>query len=222
MSQSAIRALVLDLDGTLIDSNDHHAEAWQKAFAHFGKVFDLEEVRMQIGKGGDYLVPDMLSAREFRELGEPLRQYRSRLFRDLYRERVRPFPGVRESLERLRNEDLRLVLASSSNQEDLDFFVRLLGIEDLLDGRTTADDVDDPKPSPEVFSAALDLLKLDPEEALVVGDTPWDILAAHRSGLAIAAVRSGGFPPETLNRAELVIDDVRELSARWKELHDSL
>lgn len=214
-----IRGLLLDLDGTLIDSNDQHAEAWQKAFAHFGRIYPVDLVRTQIGKGGDYLVPDLLSAKEVREIGEELPEYRSRLFRDSYRESVRPFPKVREALETFRDHGLRMVLASSSNEEDLDWFVELLGIADLLDGRTTADDVDAPKPAPDIFAAALRMLDMPAEDVLVVGDTPWDILAAHRNGLAIAAVRSGGFPSETLGKAEIIVDDIHELATHWEDLH---
>lgn len=211
MTDNALSAIIFDMDGTLIDSNDLHAKAWQDAFEHFGVEIDFETVRMQIGKGGDLLVPDLLGAGQMIAFGNEIQDYRSKLFRDRYRDSIEPFPDIPKSFERLRDESIRIVIATSSNGEDLKFYIELLGVESLIDDATSKDDVETSKPAPDVFSSALDKLGTSPARTLVVGDTPYDILAAHRSCLPIAAVRCGGFPERTLEKAELRFDDVPDL-----------
>lgn len=211
MADNSLEAIIFDMDGTLIDSNDLHAQAWRDAFDDYGVSFELETLRMQIGKGGDLLVPDLLGAKQMLAFGGAIQDHRRKLFRERYRDAIVPFPGIRESLERLRSESIRIVIATSSNEEDLSFYLELLGVEDLVEDATSADDVGMSKPAPDVFAAALATLGTEPTRTLVVGDTPYDVLAAHRSCLPIAAVRCGGFPESTLEKAELRFDDVPDL-----------
>ncbi|HUP46205.1 MAG TPA: HAD family hydrolase [Thermoanaerobaculia bacterium] len=206
-----LQGILFDVDGTLVDSNDIHARCWLEAFDHFGKKLDLDTVRHQIGKGGDLLVPDLLNAREMREFGEKLKEYRSDLFKERYMERVRPFPGITEALRELHGRGLRLALASSANRDEVQYYTDLLGAGDLIEGATSKGDVEFSKPSPEIFEAGLDRLGTDPARTLVAGDTPYDILAAHRAALPIAAVLCGGFERELLEKAEFLLADVREL-----------
>jgi HAD superfamily hydrolase (TIGR01509 family) len=206
-----LQGIIFDVDGTLIDSNDLHAKAWVEAFEHFGTKLDFDTVRSQIGKGGDLLVPDLLGAREMQQFGHLIEDYRKDLFRRKYRGRIKPFPGIRDTFRELKGSGVRIVLATSSNEEDFSFFLDLLGVEDLIDESTSADDVELSKPAPDVFEAALGKLGTHVSRTFVVGDTPYDILAAHRNALPIAAVRCGGFPEETLRKAELVCDDVPQL-----------
>jgi len=206
------RHLVLfDIDGTLVDSNDKHADCWVEAFAQFGKRVDWKEVRGNIGKGGDLLVPDLLDAREMRRFGEKLQKYRGELWKNRYIETVEPFPRIREQLRELHARGIKLALASSSNPDEVEYYVALLGIEDILEGSTSKGDAEVSKPSPGIFRAALERAGSDATRTIAAGDTPYDVLAAHRIPLPIAAVLCGGFPRETLAKAEFLFDDVGEL-----------
>jgi HAD superfamily hydrolase (TIGR01509 family) len=207
-----LEAVLLDIDGTLVDSNDKHADCWVEAFAHFGKQVPWQEVRVQVGKGGDLLVPDTLSAREMRAFGEELGKYRGELWKRNYMESVRPFPGAVDAIRALHERGLKLALASSSNPDEVEYYVELLGVGPLLEGTTSKGDAEVSKPSPEIFEAALERVKTDATRALAVGDTPYDILAAHRVPVAIAAVLCGGFPQETLAKAEFLFDDLPSLT----------
>jgi HAD superfamily hydrolase (TIGR01549 family) len=206
-----LEAILLDVDGTLIDSNDKHAACWIEAFAHFGKEVDWPLIRGQIGKGGDLLVPDSLSAREMREFGKELQEYRGWLWKEKYMRSVQPFPGAVETMRALVDEGIKLVLASSGNEDEVEYYVELLGVEDLLEGMTSKGDADTSKPSPGIFEAAIERVKSDPSCSLAVGDTPYDILAAHRVPVAVAAVLSGGFPHATLAKAEFIFEDLPHL-----------
>ncbi len=213
-----VASFIFDIDGTLIDSNEHHARAWREAFRHFGRNVPLETIRMNIGKGGDLLVPDVLDARGMREIGSEVRAFRKRLFRKKYMPRVRPFPGIVEAFERLRDRKISIVLASSSAPEEVEAYVELLEIGDLIDGTTSAGDAEFSKPYPEIFEAALARITGPKSRAAIVGDTPYDILAAHRASTPVAAVRCGGFPETTLRKAEWLFDDVPSLVANLDEI----
>ena len=207
-----MQAILLDVDGTIVDSNDKHADCWVEAFAHFGKQVDRNTIRGQIGKGGDLLVPDTLNAREMRDFGEPLKKYRGELWKEQYMKTVAPFAGAVESMRAIHARGVRLALASSSNPDEVEYYVELLGVEDLLEGATSKEDAELSKPSPEIFQAALERVKSDPARTFAVGDTPYDILAAHRVPLPVIAVRCGGFPEDTLKKAEFVFDDLAEMT----------
>jgi HAD superfamily hydrolase (TIGR01549 family) len=202
------QAMLLDIDGTLVDSNDKHTDCWVEAFAHFGKKVEWDVIRRQIGKGGDLLVPDTLNAREMREFGEELKKVRGELWKERYMKSVQPFPGIIESIRAIAARGIKLAFASSSNPDEVEYYVELLGVGDLLEGTTSKEDAQFSKPSPEIFQAALDRVKSDPARTFAVGDTPYDILAAHRVPLPIIAILSGGFPRELLTKAEFVLDDV--------------
>jgi len=206
-----LKAIIFDIDGTLVDSNDIHALCWIEAFEHFDKHFEWDVVRNQIGKGGDLLVPDLLSAREMRGFGEALKKFRTDLYKRKYMQDVKPFPRVRELFETLHGRGIKLALGSSSNQDEVQYYTELLGVGDLVEGSTSKQDADLSKPSPEIFQAALEKLGTAADNTLTVGDTPYDILASHRASLAIAAVLSGGFERELLTKAEFLFDDVGEL-----------
>ena len=206
-----LQGILFDIDGTLVHSNDAHADCWLAAFEHFGKKIERNVVRHQIGKGGDLLVPDLLNAREMRKFGEMVKKYRAELYKKDYMPKVRPFPRVAEHLRRLHDRGIRLALASSSNPDEVQYYTGLLGVGDLLEASTSKKDAGMSKPSPEIFDAALEQLGTDPEFTLVVGDTPYDILAAHRAALPVAAVLSGGFERDLLTKAEFLFENVEEM-----------
>lgn len=216
--QNELEAIIFDVDGTLVDSNDLHARAWQEAFAHFGKELTLDRIRGHIGKGGDLLVPDLLDAREMQKFSKELKDFRKKLFRDRYLDQVRAFPGVREAFESLRKRGLTLFLASSADPDEVKHHTELLGIEDIIKGSTSAEDAEFSKPSPEIFEAARERLGTEAGRTLTVGDTPYDILASHRASIPIAAVLSGGFDRSTLDKAEFIFDDLTDLLRRFRDI----
>ena len=215
-----IEAVLLDVDGTLVDSNDKHAHCWVEAFAHFGKDVEWDVVRRQIGKGGDLLVPDTLNAREMRRFGETLQEYRGDLWKRRYMKTVEPFAGAVDAIRALHREGIHIALASSSNPDEVEYYVELLGVGDLLEGTTSKEDAESSKPSPEIFQAAVERLKSDPARTLAVGDTPYDILAAHRVPVAVAAVLTGGFARELLTKAEFLFDDVASIPKELDRIDD--
>ena len=215
-----IQGILLDIDGTLIDSNDIHARCWVEAFEHFGKKVEFDLMRGQMGKGGDLLVPDLLNARQMQEFGKKLKDYRAELFKKKYMKTIKPFPRIKEVLKGLRDRGPKLALASSSNPDEVEYYTGLLGIEDLIEASTSKEDAKFSKPSPEIFEAALEQLGTDPEKTLVVGDTPYDILAAHRAALPIAAVLAGGFERGLLTKAEFTFDDIEDMARKFDTVDD--
>jgi HAD superfamily hydrolase (TIGR01509 family) len=200
-----IKAIIFDVDGTLVDSNDLHVEAWREAFRGRGKELSFDDLHGQMGKGGDQLMPVFCSKEELDEFGEELERDRGELFAGRYLSRVRPFPRVRELFERLKADGLQIALASSAKEQELEHHKRSLRVEDLLEAATSADDAERSKPHPDIFQAALGGLKgVRPEEAVVVGDTPYDVEAAAKAGMRTVGLLSGGFTDEALRGAGAV------------------
>jgi len=215
-----IKAVIFDVDGTLVDSNDLHVDAWREAFRGYGKELSFEEVHGQMGKGGDQLMPVFCSKEELESFGEELERRRVELFASDYLPRVKPFPRVRELFERVRREGLQIALASSAKEEELERHQKSLRIEDLLEAATSADDAERSKPHPDIFRAALAGLEgVAPEEAVVVGDTPYDVEAAAKAGMRTVGLLSGGFTEEVLRAAGAVAvyRDVSDLLERYDE-----
>jgi HAD superfamily hydrolase (TIGR01549 family) len=213
-----IEAVIFDVDGTLVDSVDLHARAWQEAFEHFGKQVPYERVRSQIGKGGDQLMPVFLSKEELEEFGEQLEKYRGELFKREYMSRVRAFPKVRELFERIRRDGKRIALASSAKGDELETYKKIADIKDLVEEETSKDDADKSKPHPDIFEAALARLgDLPASDAIVVGDTPYDAEAAGKAGLRTIGFLSGGFPEADLRATGCVeiYEDAADLLARY-------
>lgn len=215
-----IKAVIFDIDGTLVDSVDLHAQAWKEAFKHFGKDIPYEDVRHQIGKGGDQLMPVFFSKEELKEFGEEMEKYRGQLFKRDFLPKVRPFPKVRELFERIISDGLRIALASSAKEEELKEYKRIAHIEDLVEEETSADDADKSKPHPDIFEAALERLgDIEPDEAIVVGDTPYDAQAAGKIDLRTIGVFCGGFPAAELKAAGCIeiYKDPADLLTRYEE-----
>lgn len=196
-------AVIFDIDGTLLDSVDLHAQAWQEAFRHFGHEIPLGQIRAQIGKGGDQLIPVFLKGDELREKQQALQNFRSELFKNKYLDRVKPFPQVRELFLRIKDDGKKVALASSAKEDELKTFERIANIEDLVEVKTSSGDAEKSKPNPDIFEAALDRLGPDVkrENAIVVGDSPYDAQAAGRAGVRTIGVLCGGFPQSLLREA---------------------
>jgi len=215
-----LKAIIFDIDGTLVDSVDLHARAWQETFRHFGREVEFEKVRHQIGKGGDQLMPVFFSEEELERFGEEMEKYRGELFKGKYLSQVRPFPQVRELFERIRRDGKRIALASSAKKDELKVYKELARITDLVEEETSADDAEKSKPHPDIFEAALAALgDVETDEAIVIGDTPYDAEAAGKINLRTIGVLCGGFPEAELRAAGCtdIYRDPADLLARYEQ-----
>ncbi|GAC1366016.1 MAG: HAD family hydrolase [Acidobacteriaceae bacterium] len=214
-----IKAALCDIDGTLVQSNWLHAAAWKDAFAGMGIQVELEEVRRQIGKGGDELIPVFVSWWRRPAVEEPLKVYRKFLFQQDYLHQVEPLPKVREFLLRLKAAGIRLSLASSAKRDELEIYKKIAHMEDLIEESSSADDADRSKPHPDIFEATLKKLGLLATEVLALGDTPYDAEAAGKAGISTIGVTTGGWSKEELLEAGCieVYTDVAELLERFEE-----
>ena len=195
-------AVVFDIDGTLLDSVDLNAKAWQEAFHHFGHDIPFEKIRKQIGKGGDQLMPVFLTKEELEREGKALSEFRGNLFKEKSLSSVKPFPGVRPLFETIKAHGQKVALASSSKPDELDIYKRIAEIEELVAVGTSSGDAEKSKPHPDIFEAALERLGQIPREnIIVVGDTPYDAEAARKAGLKCVGVLCGGFPADELKAA---------------------
>lgn len=198
---SAAAAVIFDVDGTLVDSVDFHAEAWRRAFAAFRIDVAFDEIRSQIGKGGDQLLPVFLDSDELAKHGEQIEAFRSDLFKRDYLAKVRGFPGTRELFERLIADGKIIALGSSAKGEELQAYKKAVGIDELKLIEVSSDDADRSKPHPDIFEAALERIGVPSDQTIVVGDTPYDVEAANKAGIRAIAVLCGGFDEGTLRGA---------------------
>jgi HAD superfamily hydrolase (TIGR01549 family) len=191
-------AAILDVDGTLVDTNYHHAVAWYRAFRRHGVILPLWRIHRHIGMGGDQLV-EALAGREFEETeGDGLRVTEKELYAELIGE-VEPLAGARELIGDLRERGHAVVLASSAKRDEVDHYLELLDAREIADGWTTSADVEATKPEPDLVVAAVE--KAGGGEAVMVGDSTWDCEAARRAGLQTIAVLTGGFSEQELRDA---------------------
>lgn len=196
------KAVIFDIDGTLVDSVKYHAEAWVKAFEKYGHPADFEAMCQQIGKSGEFILPEFLSDAEIEQDGESISDYRKQYYQEHLLPQVQPFPQVKALFERLRADQLQIVLASSARPETAQHYEELLGVKDLIEGVTSKGDAESGKPEPDIFAAALKKLPGIPAEAvLVVGDSPYDAIAATKLSLTPIGVLCGGFSESTLREA---------------------
>ena len=208
-----IEAVLCDIDGTLVDSNWLHAWAWKDAFAQIDIDVSLEDVRRQIGKGGDELIPVFVPWWKREAVEQPLKRYRELVFRQNFLGQVRPFPHVRELLQRMKEAGIKVSLASSAHQEDLEDYKRIANIDDLVEKSSSADDANRSKPHPDIFQATLKKLGVEAKNALALGDTPYDAEAAGKAKVWTVGVTSGGWTKSELLAAGCieVYQDVAEL-----------
>lgn len=195
-------AVIFDVDGTLVDSVDLHAKAWEDAFKDFGHDVSFNEVRAQIGKGGDQLLPVFLSKDEIESTGVNLEKHRSGILKERYLPQIEGFPKVRELMQHLLAQGHPIALASSAKEEELQTYKKLAGIDDLIKTETSSDDAEKSKPHPDIFEAAVKRLgSPDPDNTIVVGDTPYDAEAASKAGLRTIGLLCGGWSAEDLKKA---------------------
>jgi HAD superfamily hydrolase (TIGR01509 family) len=203
---------ILDIDGTLVDTNYHHTIAWYRAFREHGIVLPIWRIHRHIGMGGDQVVKALTDERTEREQGDEIRASEGSLYSELIGE-VEPMAGSRELIEDLKRRGHTVVLASSAKEKEVDHYLDLLDARELSDGWTTSADVEATKPEPDLVLAALERAGGYPGEATMVGDTPWDVEAAKGAGVGTLTVLTGGFAAEELRDAGAleVFESVAEL-----------
>jgi HAD superfamily hydrolase (TIGR01509 family) len=210
-------AVILDVDGTLIDSNDAHARAWVDAFAEHEVAVAFEHVRRAIGMGGDKLMPGVAGIEESSDLGQKIAARRGEIFKSRYLPNLRPFPRVRDLIERFQADGFELAVASSAKEDELGPLLERAGVADLLQTRTSSDDAEHSKPDPDIVVAALQRTGCDPAHAIMLGDTAYDVAAARRAGIQIVGLECGGWTREALSGAAAVYADPSDLLAHYAE-----
>ena len=212
-----MRAVILDVDGTLVDSNDAHAHAWVEAFAEAGITVNYETVRRSIGMGGDKLMPAVAGIEETTPDGRGIAERRAEIFKTTYLPAIRALPSTRELLERFVADGFILSVASSAAEDELQPLLERGGVADLVPHRTSADDAENSKPDPDIIQAALGRARVEKDSAIMLGDTPYDVEAARRAGIEIVGLECGGWPRESLAGAVAVFRDPTDLLVHYEE-----
>ncbi len=201
-----IRGAIVDVDGTLLDSNDAHAESWTRVFEAHGYDVSFDAVRTKIGCGGDRLLQELVGLDDESDAAVRMKDERRRMFLKEYLPGLRPLPGARELLLRLREHGVRLVVGTSADERELDQLLRQAKVDDLFDAVTTASEVAQSKPAPDVILRALQKLGLPKHDVVMIGDTPYDVTAAKRAGIRTVALRTGGWDDDALADAVAIYD----------------
>lgn len=211
-----IRGVILDVDGTLVDSNDAHAHSWVEAMAEYGYKVAFEKVRPLIGMGGDKVLPETVHLQKDSETGQQISKRREAIFKERYLPGLRAFPGAKELLQEMRKRGLKLAVASSAKADELKALLRLVRAEDLIEEETSSKDVQRSKPDPDVMRVTLKRIGLDANELLMIGDTAYDIQAAEKVHVGTIAFRCGGWKDAELAGAIAIYDGPADLLAHYE------
>jgi HAD superfamily hydrolase (TIGR01549 family) len=210
-------AVIFDVDGTLVDSNDAHARAWVAAFAEAGITVAYEPVRRAIGMGGDKLMPLVAGIEEESSVGKRITKRRGEIFRQVWLPTLHPFPRTRELVERLSDRGYALAVASSATEKELHPLLEVAGVSDLIPTRTSSDDAGMSKPDPDIVKAALERTGCSADRAIMIGDTPYDVDAARRASVRIVAFECGGWGRVDLRGATEVYRGASDLLDRYEQ-----
>jgi phosphoglycolate phosphatase-like HAD superfamily hydrolase len=210
-----VRGVILDVDGTLVDSNDAHAQAWVDALAEADIQVPLSKVRRLIGMGGDKLLPAACGFEEDSTEGKKIGQRREEIFKERYLPHLRPFFYADKLLERMHRDGLKLVVASSAKEDELKALLRICGADKFIKSKMSSEDAERSKPDADIVQAALARLGLPLTEVVMLGDTPYDIGAAHKAGVRVVALRCGGWGDANLANAVAVYQDPADLLAHY-------
>ena len=210
--------MLFDVDGTLVNSNDAHAHAWVDAFDAFGITMDLRRVRRCIGMGADKLMPEAAGIEEDSPVGRRISQLRGEIFKTKYLPYLRPFPKAGELVAAIKARGVTAVAASSAKEDELSALLTIAGAESLLDAATSSDDAKNSKPDPDIVQAALQKAHADPKNAVLIGDTPYDLKAASGAGVDCIAFRCGGWHDRDLVGAVAIYDGPWHLLERLHEV----
>ncbi|MFN2445032.1 MAG: HAD family hydrolase [Vicinamibacterales bacterium] len=213
----AITTVLFDIDGTLVDSNDAHAQAWVQAFGEAGRHVDPQAVRRAIGMGGDKLLPAVSGLSAESAEGKRIASRRAEIFESEHLPALHPLPDAYRLVSTLKERGFALAAASSAKKDELQQLLDIAGVTALLDAATSSDDADESKPDPDIVMAALRRLRAQADQALLIGDTPYDVAAAGRARVPCIAFRCGGWSDRELAGAVRVYDDPRDLLARLND-----
>ena len=213
----ALKAVLFDVDGTLVDSNDAHAAAWVKAFTEHGLTVDPAHVRRCIGMGGDKLMPEVSGLEEDSPLGSKISRRRGEIFTAEFLPKIRPFRDTARLVAAVKDLGLTTVAASSAKHDELEALLEIAGANDFMEAATSSDDAEGSKPEPDIIQAALKRAKASPPEAIMIGDTPYDVEASLGAGVAIIAFRSGGWNDTELAGALAIYDGPWDLLQQLDE-----
>ena len=210
-----LKGVIFDVDGTLVDSNDAHAESWVDTFAEAGYDVPFSAVRPLIGMGADKLLPRTIGVSNESETGKRLISRRSEIFHDKYLPTLRPFSGTRELVQRVRSDGLKAIVATSAKDKELKELLKAATVQDLMEEKATASDAKRSKPDPDIVHAAVEESKTPPNQLLMIGDTPYDIEAAGKAGVRAIGFRSGGWSDADLKGAVEIYDGPADLLAKY-------
>ena len=210
-----IHAVIFDVDGTLVDSNDAQARSWVDALKEFGYSVPYEKVRPLIGMGGDKVLPETIGVQKDSEKGKQISKRRSEIFKEKYLPNVKPFPDAQKLLDRMRKQGLKLAIATSAQPDELRPLLQIVGAADLIEDKTSARDVKSSKHDPDVMQVALKRVGYPPNEVVMIGDTPYDIEAARKAGVGTIAFRCGGWSDSDLAGAIAIYNDPADLLAHY-------
>lgn len=214
----ALQGVILDVDGTLVLSNDAHAQAYVDAFAELGYDVSFEQVRPLIGMGGDQVIPKLVPGLTDEEGdGKAISQRRKELILNKYGSKLLPANGTRQLIERMQQAQLRLMIASSATSEEMRILLKAAQVDDLLTEATTSSDAEASKPEPDIIEAALKKLNMQPDQVVMIGDTPYDVQSAKAAGVGTIAVRCGGFDDASLSAALAIYNDPADLLAHYND-----
>ena len=213
-----LQGVILDVDGTLVLSNDAHAQAYVDAFAELGYDVPFERIRPLIGMGSDQLVPQVVPELKDEEgKVKAISERRKELIMSRYGPPLPPANGARQLILHMQQAGLRLMIASSATSEEMQVLLKAAQVDDLLKEATTSSDAEASKPAPDIVEAALSKVKMEPDQVLMIGDTPYDIKSAGAAGVGVIALRSGGFDDAALAGAKAIYDDPADLLAHYDD-----
>jgi len=211
-----LQGVIFDIDGTLVGSNDAHAQSWVDAFAEAGYNVPFDVVRPLIGMGADKLLPKTVGVSHESDKGKKLLARRSEIFRGKYLPRLKPLPGSRALVLRVRDDGLKAIVATSAKDDELKGLLQAAAVNDLMEERATASDAKRSKPDPDIVQAAVEESGIGKENLIMIGDTPYDVEAATRAGVRTIAFRSGGWNDDDLNGAIAIYDGPADLLAHYE------
>lgn len=213
-----LKGVLLDIDGTLLFSNEAHAQAFAEAATELGMASDLPRIRQLIGKGGDKLIPEAFGFDAESPQGKQLGERKKKIFKERYLPTLQPTPGARALVSRFLQEKLKVVAATSAPEAEARQLLERAGVADLVGNVTSADDAESSKPDPDILQAALRKIGEKMNTVVLLGDTPYDVEAARRAGIRMLAVRCGGWSDSDLHGASAIVDDPADLLSHFQEI----
>jgi HAD superfamily hydrolase (TIGR01509 family) len=210
-----IHGVILDVDGTLVDSNDAHAKSWVEAMAEHDYIVPFEKVRRLIGEGGDKVLPETIGIQAESDEGKQISSRRGEIFKERYLPSVRAFPSAQKLLDHMRARGLKLAVASSAKPDELRALLQIVGAADLIEEKSSSKDVKNSKPDPDIMHVTMEKIGLPADEVVMLGDTPYDIESARKVGVGTIALRCGGWQDRDLTKALAIYTDTADLLSHY-------